>query len=608
MPTMSAVPLDHPPAAVGPAVTRVLRAYERLAEVDRPEVWITLRPQHEVMREAAEVDDRLAAGEVLTLAGTLLGVKDNIDVAGLPTTAGCPDYSYLPVISAVAVTRLVAAGAIVLGKTNLDQFATGLVGTRSPYGAVRNAALPNRISGGSSSGSAVAVALDLVDLGVGTDTAGSGRIPAAFQGIVGLKPTPGLVPLSGVVPAARSYDCLSVFAHTISRAEQAIALMAGPHAGDPLCVPWPVEAPLAAPLHPQVAVPAPGQLTGLSRSWLQAFDLVLERVSAAGSTVVEVDLTPFLEAAELLYGGALVAERYASVGAFLDRNPSSVEPTVRAIVSAAANLPAHQLAADRFRVDALRQQAMHTLGGADVLLLPTAPEHPTFAQVAADPRGVNARLGRYTNFANLFAMAAIAIPAGTVDDGPFGVTVFARRFSDHVAADVARSIADPGRAGPPVEASEGLPLLVIGAHLRGQPLHAQLRGLGARFQCPVRTAAQYRLYALDTEPPKPGMTHVGENPSGASIVGELYSIPAPALGVLLSSLPAPMTLGPVRLDDGTVVTGFLCHLTPTQRPVDITNFGGWSAYLQRYDRPAPFTSVPSPTNYAVPDDHETDLP
>jgi len=563
------------------AMNRVRRAYAAVAEVDRPEIWIALRPEADVLREASLLDERSAAGERLPLAGRLLAVKDNIDVVGLPTTAGCPAYSYLPTQSAPAVSRLVRAGALVLGKANLDQFATGLVGTRSPYGAVRNAWRPERISGGSSSGSAVAVALGLVDLGIGTDTAGSGRIPAALQGIVGIKPTPGLIPTTGVVPAAPSYDCVSVFARTIGAAEEAVGIMAGPDAVDPRCTARPPDAPLAAGTEPLLAVPDPARLPGLDPAWVEAFAAACRRATDVGMRVVTIDLSAFLEAAALLYDGALVAERYSAVGAFIDTHPDSIDPTVRQIVQSAGTLSAHQLVSDRHRVATLRQAAMLALGEADALLVPTAPEHPTLEAVAEDPRGVNTRLGRYTNFANLFGLTAVAVPAGTVDDGPFGVTVLARGFADRVACDIARQLADPMHCGAPVPEPGGEPLLVIGAHLRGQPLHHELTALGARFDRAVQTAPHYRLFALSTRPAKPGMTYVGPDSDGVSVSGELFRIPTASLGVLLSHLPPPMTLGPVRLDDGYTVTGFLCQLVAAEQPRDISDVGSWSHYLRQ---------------------------
>ncbi|GIF22920.1 allophanate hydrolase [Actinoplanes tereljensis] len=539
---------------------RVRAAYAQLALGERPEAWITLRPAEAVFAEAEAVAGRLAAGETLPLAGKLVAVKDNIDVAGLPTTAGCPSYAYTPVVSAAAVQRLVDAGAIVLGKTNLDQFATGLVGTRSPYGAVRDVRDPARVSGGSSSGSAVAVALGIVDLALGTDTAGSGRVPAAFQQIVGIKPTYGVVPTSGVVPAARSLDCVTVFARTLAEGREAVAIMSEP---------FPADAPLAAPPQPVIAVPDRDELLHMSEEWLDAFERAAKTLESAGARLRPIKLAPFLAAAKLLYEGGFVAERYAAVGAFIDSLPDDVDPTVGAIIGKARDIPAHVLVADTERLQKLRDEAMAEWGDADALLLPTAPFHPTIAEVTADPIGVNARVGTYTNFCNLFGLAAVAVPAG------IGVQVITRGFADAVAADIAALLVGPE---PAVPYSAGLPLLVLGAHLTGQPLNHQLTSAGGRLSGPVRTAAEYRMFALPTAPPKPGLLRVALG--GAAIAGELWELPPAALGPFLAALPAPMALGQVRLADGTSVTGFLCEPAALADAPDITAHGGWLAYLE----------------------------
>ncbi|KAB8167995.1 allophanate hydrolase [Streptomyces sp. 3MP-14] len=564
------------------AVERTRRALALLAERARPEAWIAVRPEAELLAEAAALDARVAAGAALPLAGLVCAVKDNIDVAGLPTTAGCPGYAYAPGRDAPAVARLRAAGALVVGKTALDQFATGLVGTRSPHGPVRSAGDPERVSGGSSSGSAVAVALGVVDFALGTDTAGSGRVPAAFQGIVGVKPTLGLVPTEGVVPAARSFDCLTVFAPTLGLAGEVAGVMAEgrPGVGGRG---WPADAPLAAPPRPTVAVPAEGALRVLAPGWRAAFDAAVGRLAAAGARIETIDLGPFLRAAELLYGGAFAAERYAAVGAFLD-DPATggapgVDPTVRSIITAAGRLSAHAYAADLARLAELRHEAMAQLDGCDVLLLPTAPEHPTLAEVAADPVGVNSRLGTFTNFVNLLDLSAVAVPAGEVDGGPFGVTVIARGFADRVAADVAAALTgEELSAERPALGAPGLPLVVFGAHLSGQPLNGQLTSAGARLAGAVRTAPEYRMVALPGEPARPGVLRVAAGEPGQALEGELWSLPPAALGRLLAGLPAPLALGRVRLGDGREVTGFLCEAAAAAGAPDISHHGGWRAY------------------------------
>ncbi|GAB2721157.1 allophanate hydrolase [Nocardia thraciensis] len=534
-------------------------------------VWIHRRPDEEVAADLA-----LARGP---LAGMRLAVKDNVDVAGIPTTAACPEYAYVPSRDAPAVAALRAAGAVVVGKTNLDQFATGLVGTRSPYGAVANALRPELVSGGSSSGSAVAVARGEADIAIGTDTAGSGRVPAAFQGIVGIKPTVGVISTEGVVPACRSYDCVTIFAADLRAADLAMGALAA--AADR---PWPADTRLAAPPKPTVAVF--DSLDALNTLWQAAFDRTVAALRERGVRIVTVDPEPFLAAARLLYDGALVAERYSAVGAFVDSHPDSVDPTVGAIIRCARDIPAHRLVSDRADLQRLRARAMTSLRGADALLTPTAPLHPSIAEVAADPVGVNSRVGTYTNFCNLFDLCAVAVPAGTAGADQFGVTVFGRAFEDAVALDIAALIAngDKGVAGPiesawPSRVAPVQELVVFGAHLRGQPLDHQLTELGARWAGPVRTAPRYRLGALDTTPPKPAVTRRPDGEPGVSVAGERWLLSPAALGRFLSALPAPMQLGAVELDDGTWTTGFGCDPAAGSAATDISEYGGWKAAL-----------------------------
>lgn len=553
-------------------VDRVVRAYRRIAEVDRPEVWISLRPIEDALSDAAAVDRRVAEGETLALAGATLAVKDNIDVAGMETTAACPAFAYAPQISAPVVERLAAAGAVVLGKTNLDQFATGLVGTRSPYGPVRDALRPRYVSGGSSSGSAVAVALGVADIALGTDTAGSGRVPAAFQGIVGIKPTRGLVPTLGVVPACRTLDCVTVLARRLDLAERAMSLMTAPPGR-----PWPVDTPLAA--DPSAVVALPRELPGLGPDAAHRFAAAADRLSDAGAQLVEIDLEPFLAAARLLYEGAFVAERYAAVGPFVDAHRSEVDPTVGAIIAAAGAVAAHALVTDGERLEALREGASAELAGAHALLVPTAPRQPTIAEVSADPISVNAELGTYTNFANLLDMCAVAVPAGQADGGHFGVSLLGRAFADRVVADLGAVLAGPiaPTGGPP-----SIDVFVVGAHRAGQPLNGQLTARGARFVATATTTTDYRLHRLDTAPPKPGLVRTGGR--GAEIEGELWQLSPAGLGDFLSTLPAPMALGRVGLADGRTPIGFLCEPSALEGAQDITEYGSWPAYLKARDR------------------------
>jgi allophanate hydrolase len=402
----------------------------------RPEAWITLRPQEDVTAELTSALERAGAGEDLPLAGLLFAVKGNIDVAGIDTTAACPAFAYRPDGDATAVARLRAAGAVVLGSANLDQFATGLVGSRSPYGAVRHATDATRISGGSSSGSAVAVALGAADFALGTDTAGSGRVPAAFHGLFGLKPTKGWVSAGGVVPACRSFDVVTVMSADLDLAETVLTLMSGPDERDPLSRTGSAT-PFAATA--RIGVPLPGQLGELAPGWQSAFDEEVARWADAGAELVPVDIDIFLATARMLYEGAFVAERYAAVGEFVDAHPDEVDPTVGGIISRARDLPAWRLIQDQERLDEANVAARRVFGDIDALLLPTTTEHPTLAAVAADPIGVNSRLGRFTNFANLLDLAAVAYPAGTVGGLPFGVQLVAPAFTDHQLTALLRS-------------------------------------------------------------------------------------------------------------------------------------------------------------------------
>ncbi len=557
------------------AVSRVIRAFARIRKVDRPEVWITLREEREVLAEAEVIDRRVANGESLALAGTVFAVKDNIDVAGMVTTAGHPDFAHVAERSATAVERLVTAGAIAIGKTNLDQFATGLVGTRSPYGAVRNSVFPDRISGGSSSGSAVAVALGIADFALGTDTAGSGRVPAALNGIVGIKSTKGVVPVDGVVPACRSYDCVTALAPTVALATRVTSIMSGVSGLDPVSRPWPVDVVLSAPPAPRIAVPAPEFLFGLSVERRELFSSAAQALERTGATVAEIDIAPFLDCAKLLYDGAVVAERYAAYGDFVASHPEHADPTVARIVAAAGARRAHEVVRDQDRVARYALEVAELLAGFDAMLVPTAPDHPTLAEVEADPIGVNSRMGIFTNFMNLLDMAGVAVPAGETRDGLFGVTIVVRGFDDQVAIDLASILT--GESALVLAPHAGVELAVFGAHLAGQPLNGQLVSRGARLVSTVYSSEDYRMYALPGAVSKPAVARVDPG-TGARLEGELWSLSAAALGTFLAGLPQPMTLGRITLDDGREVLGFGCAWP--EGP-DITEFGGWRSYLSR---------------------------
>lgn len=537
-------------------MTKIDDIYAAIRDADRPEVFITLRPQADVARDYQQ---SLASGG--PLAGVTLAVKDNVDVAGLPTTAACPGYAYVPDADAPTVAALRKAGAVVIGKTNLDQFATGLVGTRSPYGAVRDSRRPDRISGGSSSGSAVAVALGFADIAIGTDTAGSGRVPAGLQGIVGVKPTVGALSTVGVVPACADYDVPTIFAADLDLANLATGVMAEATGERP----FDRATRFAAPEAPVIAVPA--ELPELDDRWRGAFSDAVAAAEAAGFTIKTVDLTPFLAAARLLYDDALVSERYDAVGEFIDSAADSddvgLDPVVAQIVSKASGYTAVDLLRARRRLAELRALAMDQWGDATALMVPTAPFHPRIDEVVADPIGVNSRMGTYTNFCNLFDLCGLAVPAGVVDEADgtrsqFGITLLAGAHEDAVLIDLARRLRVsptnsrdsasltmptwPERVAPSVE------LAVFGAHMAGGPLTHELSGRGARWSREVRTAPSYRLVALDTTPPKPGL--IRDVGAGCVIEGESWVLSPAALGEFLAALPQPMMLGKVELADG----------------------------------------------------------
>ncbi|MEJ7845248.1 MAG: allophanate hydrolase [Acidimicrobiales bacterium] len=535
-------------------------------------VWISRCDPASVAVEVAGTD------AALPLAGLRLAVKDNIDVAGFPTTAGCPAFAYEPAVDATVVQRLRVAGAVVAGKTNLDQFATGLVGTRSPYGAVESPIAPGRVAGGSSSGSAAAVARGEADVALGTDTAGSGRVPAAFCGIVGLKPTRGWLPTTGVVPACRSLDCVSVFAADVATAARVVEAAAGPDPDDPWSRPRPAGPDRGAVR--RLGRPSPAVLERwCTPAVVDAFDAALARVAIE---VVEVDLAAYLEAGDLLYGGAFVAERHAAVGAFVEAHPDDVDPVVGAIIVAAGTLTASALAADRHRLAVLARRSESLWTVVDAVVVPTAPSHPTIAEVAADPVGVNAALGRFTNATNLLDWCAAAVPAGTTVHGlPFGVSVLGPAWTDREvwrAAALVAGHAPPALAPPP--AAE-VHLAVCGAHLEGQPLHHQLQARGARLVARTATAPAYRMVCLATTPPKPGLVRVADGEPGAALEVEVWALDAARFGTLVDGVPAPLTIGTVELTDGRAVNGFLCEPHAAAGAPDITAHGGWRAWLAR---------------------------
>lgn len=573
-------------------------------------VWISTVPAAAMRERALALDKMLAADPERALAlpvfGALCAVKDNIDVAGLPTTAACPAFAYDPARDAAVVAALNAAGAIIVGKTNLDQFATGLVGTRSPYGAVANAFDPRYIAGGSSSGSAAAVARGLVHVALGTDTAGSGRVPAGLNNIVGWKPSRGLLSTRGVVPACRSLDCVSIFALTVADAARVFAAAARSDPHDPDSRALPLDRPLlrdsfifALPQREQCEFY--GDATSAA-----AFGEAAQRLATLGGAAREIDFAPWRAVASMLYEGPRVAERHAGIRKFFDAEPDALDPTVRGIIAGARRFSA----TDVFVADARLAEMKATLARVwktiDVLVVPTAPTAYTIAEVLAEPVELNRRLGTYTNFVNLLDLAALAVPASIRPDGiPFGITLIGPAGSDLMLAELGQrfhvaTTLPLGALGVAHAATEPLApradlaqVAVVGAHLSGLALNRELVERGARLVRRARTAADYLLYALpNTVPPKPGMVRAtGEG--GHAIDVEVWELPLAAFGSFVAGIPAPLAIGTIGLDDGTSVQGFLCESAAVAGADDISRFGGWRNYLNART-PAPPAVVHAP--------------
>lgn len=526
--------------------------------------------------------DRTSLLKALPLWGVPFAVKDNIDVEGAPTTAACPGFARMPAHSAEAVRRLEAAGAVWVAKTNLDQFATGLVGTRSPYGRPASVFAPDRISGGSSSGSAVMVGRGDVPFALGTDTAGSGRVPAGFNGLVGLKPTPGRVSTRGVLPACRSLDCVSVFARTVDDAAAVLALVEGADADDAYSRFEPGPAAFAAPKL-RIGVPQAPFFFG-DAGYAQAWPHAVERVAALGHEPVAIDFAPLDAVAALLYDGPWVAERHVVVQELLARHPEALDPTVRRVVEKALGQSATDAFRGQYRLRELAAQARQVWARCDLMMVPTAAGHPTFAEVDADPIGVNSQLGRYTNFVNLLDWCALAVPAGTAaHDLPFGVTFIGPPRADAALARFGRRWEDATGPEPTLwpRTESTLPIAVVGAHLSGLPLNGQLLERGATLIEATTTAPRYRLHALPgTTPPKPGLVRLArDEPGGHAIALEVWAVPQRAVGSFLALIPAPLGLGSIELADGRHVHGFLCEGHALAQAPDVSHHGGWRAYL-----------------------------
>lgn len=582
--SVAALRRDYASGALRPDEV-VAEIFARIAADGLSPVWISLVDRDRAVADARAVDLSLPLG------GVPFAVKDNIDVAGMPTTAGCPSFAYHAARSAPVVTRLLEAGAILIGKTNLDQFATGLVGMRSPYGACSSVFDERYISGGSSAGSAVAVAKGLCAFALGTDTAGSGRVPAAFNALVGLKPTRGLLSTAGIVPACRSLDCVSIFATSAADADAVWRVAQGPDSSGAVASdPYSRSAPTGADTAPWLSgsfrfgVPRAEDLEFFGDSESpELFERAAQRLESIGGTRIVIDFTPFREAAALLYAGPWVAERFAAVGEFVARGSSDVHPVVGDIIRAGAKYSAVDAFRAQYQLEGLKRSAETQWAAMDVLLLPTAPTIYTKQAVEADPVALNSRLGYYTNFVNLMDLAAIAVPAGFRSDRlPFGVSLIAPAFSDaallalaaRVLGEVSTGPASPKRSGAgPVDVA------VVGAHLTGQPLNHQLVDRGARLVRTCRTSGEYRLFALQgTMPPKPGLVRE-PGYAGQGIEIEVWSVPEDRFGGFVAAVLSPLAIGSVQLETGEWVKGFVCEPLAIVGAEEITVFGGWRTYL-----------------------------
>ncbi len=567
----------------------VREVYRRIrAQSDNP-VWIHLVPEEEALQAAENLHGAVSG----PLGGIPFAIKDNIDAASLPTSAACPAFSFIAEKDAAVVSQIRNAGGILIGKTNMDQFATGLVGVRSPYGACSSVFNREYISGGSSSGSAVAVAAGLVSFALGTDTAGSGRVPAAFNNIVGLKPTRGILSAGGVVPACRSLDCVSIFSLTAEDAAVVLGVAAGHDPNDPYSRRLPRNN-LGSATY-RIGFPAPDNLHMLGGGYRSLFFQAKERLAGLGHSLIEVDISPFLQAAQLLYGGPWVAERFAAVGQFVKDHPNDVHPVVRDIILGGENYSAADAFNGQYALERLRQETAGTWNSVDFLLLPTAPDAFRIEDVERDPVALNSRLGVFTNFLNLLDLAAVAVPAGFRSDGlPFGVMLVGQTFSDQTLLTVAGSylrslqpllgatkLPYPDTPTPTKEASPARAMLaVVGAHLSGEPLNYQLTDRGGRFVRKAKTAPSYQLFALPgTSPQKPGLVRIGAE-GGVSIDLEIWDLPISELGDFLMQVPSPLTIGQLHLSDGRIVKGFLCEEVAVQDAENISTFGGWKSYLK----------------------------
>jgi allophanate hydrolase len=574
--------------AAGESLTATIEeTYVRIEQHNDPALFIAIRPKP----EALAIAERMQASgpEGKPLYGIPFVVKDNIDVAGFPTTAACPAFAYHPARSAFAVEKLERAGAIVIGKTNLDQFATGLVGVRSPYGIPRNALRADLIPGGSSSGSATAVGAGLVPFSLGTDTAGSGRVPAAFNGIVGLKPSLGAFSTSGVVPACRTLDTISIFARDVADAFAVYQEACAFDEADAYSRSFPSPALSSFPSGVRLGVPRPGQRQFFDDSDASAaFSRDLQLAESLGARIVEFDFEPFAAVARALYEGPWIAERYAATKPLIESNPDAMLPVTRAIIEGARKFDAVAAFEAFYRLADQKRKTSRVWSEFDAMVVPTAPRLYTIAEVEADPVRLNSQLGTYTNFVNLLDLCAIAVPSGMRGDGlPSSVTLIAPARADGLIAGVAAKIESRSNASasaPPQKNSRAtdhrIEIAVVGAHLSGLPLNRELIELGASFSREVETTPEYRLFALPgSSPPKPGLLRVGEG-DGAAIKAEVWTLDPAGFGAFVAKIPAPLGIGTIRFKDSDSVKGFLVEAEAIKTAEDISHFGGWRAYLK----------------------------
>ncbi len=531
---------------------------KRCEENNEKNIWIT-PPSIELMQKY--IDKLPDDCNNLPLWGVPFAVKDNIDLENVPTTAACPDYSYIPEKSAYVVQKLIEAGAIPIGKTNLDQFATGLVGTRSPYGEVHNSLQPEMISGGSSSGSAVTVALGMAVFSLGTDTAGSGRVPAMLNNLVGLKPSLGSWSTNGVVPACASLDCVTVFANNLDDAK---AVNSVAKSFDSECI-WSRHYEDKGDTLPQkIYLPKEepqffGQFADIYRAkWNSA----VERIEKLGN-VEYIDTSIFSKAAEILYGGTYVAERWADLKDFVEDESNEIFYVTEKILRSGGtgDKTAAELFNDLHKLQKYRQSAKELLENA-VLILPTAGGSFTRDEVRENPVETNNLMGLYTNHCNLLDLCAVAVPENTEDRTyPFGITVFGLAGNESMVMPAAERFID----------SEYTEFAVCGLHKKDYPLEYQLTELGGEYIGEAATSDKYSIYKLDTAPVKPGLFKNGNS----SITIELYRISKKAIGLFLSNVKSPLAIGDIELSDGKIVKGFLCESYALDGAVNISEKGGF---------------------------------